>query len=159
MTEFGFNLSKEIIQPWIELGAQFTPMEAINRRFAVLSNSRARLDRDADKIGLTLDDMLISCSFTYLCNSSDFIYSFNSYYGNCYSFNGYYLNGTKKEIKTVTKAGFLDGLFLELYVGYPVSPYSVSISSGVHVFIDNQTVFSSIYDGKSSLIGSNFVNN
>lgn len=150
MTEFGLNFSEKILKPILEPGKRLTYLEAINRRFTVLVNSKAQLGADAEKIGLTLDDMLISCDFLDAsCNLSDFVYSFNSFYGNCYSFNnGYYPDGTSREIAQVTKTGSLDGFYLELYVGYPTSPYSVSLSSGVHIFIDNQTVFNSIYDGK-----------
>ena len=65
-----------------------------------------------------LNDILINCSFNRNpCNSSDFIWSFDQYYGNCFIFNsGVDSNGKKVGLKESAIAYPLYGLNLELYV-------------------------------------------
>ena len=65
-----------------------------------------------------LDDVLIECTFNgNQCNSSDFIWSFDPWYGNCYTFNsGFNSNGNKIDLKKSTIASPFYGLQLTLYV-------------------------------------------
>ena len=44
--------------------------------------------------GFQIEDMLYECSFNgFRCSSTDFIYFYHHYYGNCYTFNiGYFDN-------------------------------------------------------------------
>ena len=66
-----------------------------------------------EKIGFTMDTMLISCYFNGIkCNSSDFVLFQSFEYGNCYSFNSNLNN-----IQYTSKYGPFSGLSLELFVG------------------------------------------
>ena len=66
-----------------------------------------------EKIGFTMDTMLISCYFNGIkCNSSDFVHSQSYEYGNCYSFNS-----DLKSVRYTSKYGPTSGLNLELFVG------------------------------------------
>jgi hypothetical protein len=69
-------------------------------------------------LGHELEDILIKCTFNYkLCSLSDFSWSFDDVYGNCYSFNsGFYSNGTKEpNAKGTPISGSEFGLQLTLY--------------------------------------------
>ena len=61
---------------------------------------------------------MIECSFNgYSCNSTDFVYSYDEDYGNCYSFNwGPVSNERKINVKGPNLAGPNYGLQLILYV-------------------------------------------
>jgi hypothetical protein len=62
------------------------------------------------------DDILLSCLFDYqFCNSSDFKWEWDNYYGNCYSFN---FNSSSNELKKSYISGSTFGLQLELYVNF-----------------------------------------
>ena len=64
------------------------------------------------KLGHHLDDILISCFFSnQKCSSDDFVWKFDSLYGNCYMFNS-----DAKRPKESTIPGWINGLILELYV-------------------------------------------
>ena len=65
-----------------------------------------------------LKDVLIECTFNGdQCNATDFSWSFDSFYGNCYTFNsGFDSNGSKVDLKKSTIAMPFYGLQLTLYV-------------------------------------------
>ena len=66
-----------------------------------------------------LKDILIEWKFNgNLCNSTDFTWSFDPKYNNCYTFNSGYdsSNGTKTSLKQSTISGLYYGLQLTLYV-------------------------------------------
>jgi hypothetical protein len=69
-------------------------------------------------LGHDLNDILISCYFDNTeCSSSDFTYTFDLMYGNCYTFNsGFNENGTKVNLKESLIPGSLHGLKLNIYV-------------------------------------------
>ena len=71
-------------------------------------------------LGHSLNDILIDCSFNYEdCNASDFFWSFDEKYGNCYSFNaGFDSNGSKVSLKQSAFVGSTYGLRLKLYVNF-----------------------------------------
>jgi hypothetical protein len=91
--------------------------------------------------GFSFDKFVVNCLFDLIeCKSADFTWYYDSTYGNCYTFNsGKFLNGSRNRIKTVNKPGKLNGFQLELFVGNPAHINSLSFSSGVHLFIHNQS--------------------
>ena len=70
------------------------------------------------KLGHDIKDVLIECFFNgYSCNSTDFSWSYDEDYGNCYSFNsGFDLNERRTKVKESNMAGPNFGLQLTLYV-------------------------------------------
>jgi hypothetical protein len=65
------------------------------------------------KLGHDLDDILLECFFNLKpCNSSDFVWSFDEYYGNCFTFN----SGLTGNFSRTTIACPDCGLQLKLYV-------------------------------------------
>ena len=70
------------------------------------------------RLGHDLNDILISCYFDNTeCSSSDFTWTFDLQYGNCYTFNsGFDQDGTKVNLKESLIPGSLHGLKLNIYV-------------------------------------------
>ena len=71
------------------------------------------------KLGHSLEDILIKCSFNnFQCNSSDFTWHFDLNYGNCYTFNSGFDSSKKEkiELKKSTTVGLDFGLQVTLYV-------------------------------------------
>ena len=70
------------------------------------------------KFGHDLNDILIECSFNgYTCSSSDFTWSLDLRYGNCWTFNsGFNQNGSQVNLKESIISGPSYGLYLQLYV-------------------------------------------
>ena len=78
-------------------------------------------DEEKSRLGHNLDDILMECSFNFeLCFSSDFTWSFDPSYGNCYTFNSGFLDssGSKTDLKKSSIAGARFGLALKVYVNY-----------------------------------------
>ena len=92
-------------------------------------------------MGFQIENMLISCYFNYLpCYATDFTYSYNPLYGNCYTFNAAYdSNGTAKQIKTSTLSGYYNGLILEFFVGKPSANTLIEYRDGLIISIQNQS--------------------
>jgi hypothetical protein len=89
--------------------------------FLELNQQREEVDNEIRrKFGHHLDDILLFCLFDYKpCNSSDFVWSYDNNFGNCYTFNsGYDSNGVKTELKKSNFAGPTFGLQLTLYVNF-----------------------------------------
>ena len=93
--------------------------------------------------------MLISCEYQGTpCYSTDFYPYHDYHYGNCFRFNGldpnasnaeYYYKG-HRELKQSTKAGWRNGLRLELYVGDPTRQQQYVYKSGIRVIVHNQSI-------------------
>jgi hypothetical protein len=69
-------------------------------------------DTQRKKLGSSIDDFLVSCSFGLIeCNKTkDFDYTFSFLYGNCYRFNsGKDMNGLSTDIKSITQPGYFNG--------------------------------------------------
>ena len=88
-------------------------------------------------MGLTLDEMLLSCMYSGgACSSSDFDWYYDVLYGNCYRFNS---GKNNSALKNTTNTGKWNGLRLELYVGSTNDIEMNQPSTGVHLFIHNNT--------------------
>ena len=75
-------------------------------------------DDDKKRISHDFNEILLGCEFNLKsCNSSDFVWSYNPFYGNCFTFNsGLDSNGNKIELKKSTQSGYNFGLQLTLIV-------------------------------------------
>jgi hypothetical protein len=93
-----------------------------------------------------LNDIMIGCRFNYqVCTAEDFVWSWNSFYGNFFSFN----SGSDSTPLKYSDIGY--GLELDIYVNfYENLSYSNSILSGkgAIILIDNVThLVDHIFDG------------
>ena len=71
------------------------------------------------------------------CTADDFVWSYDSFYGNCYTFNsGKYSNGTGVDLKKQFVSGQPYGLQLDFYVN----------------FNENLTMFNSIIGGRGAIV-------
>lgn len=71
------------------------------------------LNEEKKELGHDFKDILLDCTFNKIkCNSSDFSWSFDDNYGNCYTFN----SDLKRDLKRSIIAGPNYGLRLTLYV-------------------------------------------
>ena len=92
-------------------------------------------DDNRKNYSFPLEEFLISCTFQALnCLPFKFDWYYDSSFGNCFTFNS-----GSEEIKTSKIAGFAYGLKLELYLGNPNDSNTIIDSSGVRVFVHNQT--------------------
>ena len=96
---------------------------------------------DKKLLAHSFEDILISCQFNYQkCDASDFLWSFDPYYGNCYSFNtGFNSSGHRVALKESSVSGWLFGLQLELYVNYNQNLSLYNDASGVMLRIGNNS--------------------
>ena len=109
--------------------------------FQFNSMSENFTDENRQNYSLPFEDILISCTFNgRTCISSDFDWLYHSKYGNCYTFNkGRNSDGNETEIETINRAGPDFGLKLEIFLGNIYDVDKIIDSSGLHVFIHNQT--------------------
>ena len=77
-------------------------------------------DKNRTLLAHSLDEILISCRFNgKTCNSSDFIRTFDPFYGNCYIFNsGLNSAGDRIDLKHQSLSSDYYGLHAELYSGF-----------------------------------------
>jgi hypothetical protein len=105
------------------------------------------------QFGLDLNSSLLSCLYNQKpCGVDDFEWYFEPYYGGCFLFNG----AKSKQpvgVTSSTKAGSLNGLTLELFVGETSSLLSLDATTGVHLIIHNQTEYPSFYKGLDAPAG------
>ena len=75
-------------------------------------------DEEKKRIGHYLEDILVECLFNNVaCNATDFVWSFDEAYGNCYTFNaGRDSHGNKIDLKRSSIVGPDFGLWLTFYV-------------------------------------------
>ena len=91
-------------------------------------------DSFRQSLGLSMKDMLISCTLNSVeCTADNFVWLFDTYYGNCFQFNA-------SGLDQISQAGKLYGLKMELFVGKAVSSDQLAQNSGVHLIIVNETV-------------------
>ena len=95
-----------------------------------------------EHLGFELPYMILTCYFNNLpCNASDFVWTYDYDYTNCYTFNsGFSSNGSQIPIKQSNEAG-PDGAFkLELFLGDDEYQNQYILNSGARVVIHNQSV-------------------
>ena len=91
--------------------------------------------------GYSLDKMLISCTYDKkACSMNDFYSLKSRNFENCYSFNyGRNLAGNEIPIAKSKRAGFQNGLKLELFVGAPEYQPCWTDKYGVIVVVHNRS--------------------
>ena len=156
---FGLN-SSDILKNEPKLSILYSKYPLFMRYFAskfFIQNAAFILNETQKKsFGFPINKTLISCFFGLNdCDESDFTYYYDFLYGNCYKFNtGKYLNGSDQELKTISKIGKQNGLMLELFVGNANNPKSLSIYSGAHLFIHNDSLTPSTNEGIDLNVGT-----
>ena len=98
-------------------------------------------DENRRNYSLPFEDILMSCIFNGRpCESYAFDWLYHSKYGNCFTFNkDRNSDGNITEVETINKSGPDFGLKLEIFLGNINVVDKIIDSSGVHVFIHNQT--------------------
>ena len=98
-------------------------------------------------LGMTIEDMLISCTFNSLkCTPDNFIWKYDPYYGNCYKFNS---SGSSQ----ISQAGKFGGLSMELFVGQAVAVEQISQSNGLNIYVLNETASFNTFSGIGASTG------
>ena len=121
----------------------YTSMNLYISKMTILSHAHNSTDEFRKSLGLSIGDMLISCFFALVpCSPNDFEWYFDPFNGNCFKFK---MNNN--EFSKVTKEGMLNGLRLELFVGQVLSIKNLAFGNGLVIFINNQTVTPSPFDG------------
>ena len=107
-------------------------------------------NEEKKKLGHDLDDILIECKYNNQdCSSSDFLWSFDEYLGNCYTFNsGFDSNGSHIELKKSTMTGPTFGLRLKVYVNIyeKLLDYEYTKGLGLLIRIGNSSYLTYYFD-------------
>ncbi|CAF0821207.1 unnamed protein product [Brachionus calyciflorus] len=116
--------------------------DAANILKATVNSDKNLTRAGLEKLGFTLDTMLISCYYDHdQCNSSNFTWFHDSEFGNCYTFNALFdENNNFKEPLVTSKTGPVHGLNLELFVGAGGAQDYYTVKKGVKVAIHQRGV-------------------
>ena len=110
-------------------------------------------DENRKQLGHSLDDILKTCWFNgEACSPDDFVWTFDTYYGNCYVFNsGFNSSGDRIDLKKSYIAGSVFGLQIAFYLGFHenLTLFNSINSKGAYVRIENSSYLSdmSLDDG------------
>ncbi|XP_053329152.1 amiloride-sensitive sodium channel subunit gamma-2-like [Spea bombifrons] len=132
----GLNSSSELADEQVQYASAF-------HKFASEFNQLS--DEQKIEMGHQLDDMLIFCSFHgQECNSSFFSRFINYKFGNCYTFNSQKPtevrgNSSNTQPLNITKAGFMYGLHLELFIQQIEYVRDMTHAAGIRLLIHDQS--------------------
>jgi hypothetical protein len=130
-TEYAFNLTQNGIYYGNDLS----------------NEEKQRLDHD-------LNDIILECKFNNNhCVTSDFTWSYDEVYGNCYTFNsGFNSTGSRVVLKESNMAGPYFGLHLTLYVNIyeKLIDFEKILSLGAIIRIGNSSY--STYDSNNGIL-------
>jgi hypothetical protein len=114
-------------------------------------NLNSMNNQEKQKLGFSMQNNLIDCGFNHVaCFPTDFRWSFDKTYGNCYTFNsGYNSTGHALELKQSIHSGQEFGLSLTLFNGLPKGLKPLYTNLGIIVRINNQSYSVSNNDGIS----------
>jgi hypothetical protein len=105
-----------------------------------MSNLLNYSDTQKKAFGLPVQQLIYSCLFDLSeCYPSEFEWVYDFYYGNCIRFNS-------KGNRSVNKNGKLSSLQLILFIG-ETKPVELSLETGIHIHINNQSERTSLYRG------------
>jgi hypothetical protein len=126
-----------------------SPYPTIYKQFFVKNEISSYNDSFKKSLSYPLNESLISCTInTMSCIPSDFLWIFNPIYGNCFSFNkGFNSSGHPISQVQISKAGNINGLRLELFIGNPYNIANFVSTTGYHVIVHNRTYKISLFDG------------
>ena len=107
----------------------------LTRTMAMSATRNPQLsDNFRKSLGLTIEEMLISCTFNSIeCSANDFYWFYDTYFGNCFMFNA---TGHNK----ISQSGKFNGLSMEVFVGKAIAVEQVAKNNGLHIFIFNETI-------------------
>jgi hypothetical protein len=110
------------------------------KTFQLMSELSSYNDTFKKSVSYPFNESLLSCMInTNNCSPSDFEWSFDPIYGNCYSFNtGFNSSGNSINLIKISKAGNINGLRLELFIGNPKNIPKFIQTFGYHVIIQKQ---------------------
>lgn len=119
------------------------PFKLLYQYFSAINAKNLPIEVEKS-FGLKMDQMFLSCLYRGVkCLPSDFEWYYDLLYGNCYRFN----TGLNKTLKIATTVGKWNGLRLELFLGSTNDVEISQQSTGVHIFIHNDSVRPSSYEG------------
>ena len=124
---------------------QYSKLYFNNNIFRYMSTitSKSITNENKEKFFVPFNKMFISCIYKFRpCNESDWTWFYDSLYGNCYRFNS-----VQSEIKNSNQGGKFNGLMIEMFVGIPEKIETLSISTGAHVYINDNSVKPIIEEG------------
>ena len=118
-------------------------------------------DGEKKMLGHDLNDILFDCKFNNeQCYSTDFIWSWDNVYGNCFTFNtGFDLNGNKVALKESTLSGPYYGLKLVLYVNVFEKLINSISGLGAVIRIGNSSHLTYILQGDGILVSPGSITN
>ena len=124
-------------------------LTSLGKYVYMMNEMSSYTDSFKKSLSYSLNESLISCYINNeICSSLDFVWSFESIYSNCYSFNtGFNSYGNKVNLVQINKAGNINGLRLELFIGNPYNIANFVSTTGYHVIIHNRTYKISLFDG------------
>nr|XP_015222677.1 PREDICTED: amiloride-sensitive sodium channel subunit gamma-like isoform X3 [Lepisosteus oculatus] len=102
-------------------------------------------DEEKIEMGHQLEDMLIYCNYHgQACNTSFFSGFINYKFGNCYTFNSQKStdirgNPISSEVLNTTKAGFMHGLHMELFIQQTEYVKDITHSAGIRLLIHDHS--------------------
>jgi hypothetical protein len=137
----------------------FTTEYAYNLTQMGILDGSSLSDGDKRRLGHDLNDILLDCSFNLIqCNVSDFTWSYDAYYGNCYTFNsGFDSNGNVIELKRSNLATPDSGLQLTLYVNAYEKFLDKWLNGlGIVLRVDNSS-YSTFYLNNGIFVPSGFI--
>jgi hypothetical protein len=122
----------------------------------VESSSDMNFSEEQKKMfGHSLDDILMKCVFNNsLCDAHDFVWSYDSHYGNCYTFNELDSNGSAANLKKSSIAGSAFGLILTLYVNYYEKFAETIDHLGVIIRLGNSSYLTDSNSGEDGILVS-----
>jgi hypothetical protein len=143
--EYGINLTNYSLTP-IEL---IEKLNYVNLKAKLNAYLPEYKDEHRKELGFSLEDILIECNYNHnACTHSDFVWFYSLNYGNCYRFNsGFNKIGDKQPIKRSVRPGSENGLSLVFFLGESENRFSSAWSTGLKIFVHNNTARPSIYDG------------
>ena len=93
----------------------FMLFDRINTAAINKMNKKNFSNTDRKKLGHSLEDILLSCSYNYEpCSVADFVWTFDRQMGNCYVFN----SGNGAELRKAAESGPDSGLMVDLYMNF-----------------------------------------
>nr|XP_033816173.1 amiloride-sensitive sodium channel subunit alpha-like isoform X2 [Geotrypetes seraphini] len=131
-----WNSSADFPEEYIQYAGAF-------KKFASEFNQLS--DEQKIEMGHDLEDMLIFCNFHgQECNTSLFTRFINYKFGNCYTFNSQKTtdgegNLINTEALNITKAGFMYGLHLELFIQQIEYIRGMTHAAGIRLLIHDQS--------------------
>ena len=115
--------------------------------FSILTNNLSQ--KTNNSLGLKLTELITECFLSGIeCNfENDFVEIYDNNYGKCFKYNsGENSSGLKIELKNLSDEGFMSGLKLKLFTGFPKFSFLNEILGSI-IVIHNSTYNPSIENG------------